>query len=262
MRPALKLLDGATAVNGVPSNTAATGSITAAAGNTIVNGSSFVLHDGINAPVQFVFDSTAAVVVSATKKAIAYTTGDNAATIKAAIRAAIDAVTTALRITTSDPGGVGITLTNDFGGVHGNVPLANTTTLAMSGMSGGITVGFPLNGAVPGGLYHWVLQDMGLLILHSTAGSGAMSISVRIWIYSETTHAWQPLGISATIVSRGLLNDGVLITADPANTLAHAEIVQGLSGGDYIYAEVTAAPGGVGTAVDLFLVSCARQVAA
>lgn len=260
MRPALKLLDGATATNGKPANTAATGSITAAAGNTIVDGSAFVLGDGIGPAIQFVFDASSAVVPSKTKKAIAYTTGDNAATIKAAIIAAINAVTTDLRVTATDGGGVIVTLTNDFGGFHGNVSIANSTTLTITGMTGGITVGFPLNGSVPGTAWHWPLIDTGVLLLKSVAGSGTMDVTVRIWLYSELTHAWHPAGVNATITLRGILNDGTAITEDGADVLTHTEPINYLSGYEYIYAEVTVEDG-TGTSVDLFLNSCAKQVA-
>lgn len=264
MRPQLKLLDGATGVNGVPSNTAATGSIPATLGSAIVNLTSFVLHDGINAPIQFVFATAALTDAAATKVRIPYTAADSAATVQAAIIAAINGVTTALRITATDGGSNIVTLTNDFGGAHGNIAVgANTTGILITGMTGGITVGFPLAGMVPGTPYHWNLQDKGMLVLDSVAGTGALTASVRLWVYSEASHKWGPLGVSATIASRGLLNDGVLITADPANTLAHRELVKGLSGADNIYAQVVSALGGSSSpAIDLWLVSCARQEAA
>jgi len=260
MRPCLKLLDGATATNGKPSNTAATGSITAAAGAGIVNLTYFILDDGINPAIQFVFDTGATTVESATKKKIAYTTGDSAATVKTAIRNAIDGVTTGLRITTTDPGGVGITLTNDLGGAHGNTTLVNTTSLTMTGMTGGIQVGFPLNGSVPGTAYKWHLHDAGGFMLQSVAGSGTMDVTIRIWVYSELTHKWSPLGINVTITLRGVLNDGTTITEDGADNLTHTEPVQFLSLWDWIYGEIVAI-NGTSTAVDLFLNSCARQAA-
>lgn len=260
MRPCLKLLDGATATNGKPANTAATGSISAAAGNTITNGTAFVLDDGINPAIQFVFDSSASVVASKTKKAIAYTSGDNAATIKAAIIAAINAVTTDLRITATDGGGVIVTLTNDYGGVHGNTSIANSTSLAITGMTGGITVGSPLNGSVPGTPYRWHLHDAGVLQLTQTAGTGTMTVTIRLWVYSELTHTWMPLGINATITLRGVLDDGTAITEDGSDVLTHTEPVQFLSGFEYIYPEIVAI-GGTGTAVDLYLNSLAMQTA-
>jgi hypothetical protein len=99
-----------------------------------------------------------------------------------------------------------------------------------------------------------------VLLLRSTAGSGVMDITLRIWLYSEHTHAWHPAGISSTITNRGVLDDGTAITEDGADVLTHTEPIQFLSGYDYIYGEITVVDG-TGTAVDLYLSSCARQVA-
>ncbi len=258
MRPALRLLNGATATNGKPSNTAATGSIPSTAGSAITNLTGFVLNDGINPAIYFVFSTAALADASATKVRIAYTAGDTAATVQTAIIAAINAVTTALRITASDGGSNITTLTNDFGGFHGNVTIGNTTAIAITGMAGGITVGFPLNGSVDGTPFRWHLHDAGVLQMVSTAGSGTMTVTVRLWVYSELTHAWHPLGVNATMTLRGVIDDGTAITEDGADVLTHTEPVQFLSGWDYIYPEIVAI-GGTATAVDLFLSSCARQ---
>lgn len=261
MRPCLKLLDGATATNGAPSDTAATGSIPATAGSAITNLTSFVLHDGINPPVRFVFSTAALTDASATKVRIPYTAGDTAATVQAAIIAAVNGVTTGLRITASDGGSDITTLTNDFGGDHGNIAVgANTTGIAITGMSGGVTAGFPLNGNVPGTPYKWHLHDAGAFMLQSVAGSATMTVTIRIHVRSELTKKWAPLGVNTTIALRGVLNDGVAITEDGTDNLTHTEPVQFLSAWDHIYAEVTAI-GGTATAVDLYLNSCARQQA-
>lgn len=261
MRPALRLLNGATATNGPPSNTAATGSIPATTGAQLTNLTGFVLNDGCGNPaVQFVFSTAALTNASATVVRIAYTAGDTAATVQAAIIAAVNGVTTGLRIIASDGGSNITTLTNDFGGIHGNIPIGDTTGRSITGMTGGITVGFPLNGSVDGTPFHWRLQDSGMLFLKSTAGSGVMTVTPRIWLYSESTHGWHPAGINSTMASRGLLNDGTAIGEDGADNLTHAEPIQYLSASDFIYAEIVAI-GGTATAVDLFLVSAARQVA-
>lgn len=261
MRPCLKLLDGATATNGVPANTAATGSIPATLGSAITDLTSFVLHDGINPPVQFVFALAALSDGSATRVRIAYAADDTTTELQTAIIAAINGVGAGLRITASDGGSQITTLTNDFGGTHGNIPVgANTTGIAITGMSGGADVGFPLNGSVPGTRYHWNLHDAGVFQLRSTAGSDTMTVSIRIWVYSELTHAWHPLGIHSTMASRGLLNDATTIAEDGSDVLVHAEPVQYLSGFDRIYAQVVSI-GGTNTAVDMFLNSCAKQSA-
>jgi hypothetical protein len=262
MRPALKLLDGATAVNSKPSNTAATGSIPATLGSAITNLTGFTIDDGINPAIRFVFSTAALSDASATRIRIPYTGADSAATVQTAIITAINAVTTGLRITATDGGSSITTLTNDFGGVHGNVAIgSNTTGIAITGMTGGVTAGFTLNGSVPGGKWHWNLHDAGAFMLQFVAGSGTMDVTIRIWVYSELTHKWAPLGINAsTLTLRGVLNDGVAITEDGADNLTHTEPVQFLSAWDYIYAEVVAI-NGTATAVDLFLNSCARQAA-
>lgn len=261
MRPALRLLNGATAVNGKPANTAATGSIPATTGASITNLTGFTLDDGINPAIRFVFSTAALSDASATRVRIAYTAGDTAATVQTAIIAAINGVTTALRITATDGGTSITTLTNDFGGTHGNVAVgANTTGIAITGMTGGVQVGFPLNGSVDGTQYHWRGQDVGVLLLRSTAGSGTMDITIRIWLYSEHTHAWHPAGIASTIVNRGVLNDAAALTEDGSDVLTHTEPIQFLSGYDFIYPEITVIDG-TGTAVDMYLNSCIKQQA-
>lgn len=133
--------------------------------------------------------------------------------------------------------------------------LANQTTL--NGQPSLPTDGFSLNGDVAGTSFGWHLQDCGKLCLKSASGT---SVTVRIWLYCAETASWAPAGVNATVTSRGVLNDGNAITVDGAAVLAHNEPIQFLSGDDRIYAELVA-NAGAAAAVNLVLVSCARQVA-
>jgi hypothetical protein len=124
-----------------------------------------------------------------------------------------------------------------------------------------VTHGFPLRGASPGidGSY-WRGQDEGLIVVRSTAGSGTMTVEIRIWglvsfeIDGSKVEFWVPHGSASTDADRGVLNQGNAIgeQASSADVLRHAEIIAGLSAYRRIAAEVVAI-GGTGTAVDCFL---------
>ncbi len=260
-RPHLKLATGIVAANGKPTNTAATGSIPSTAGSTITTGTSFVLDDGINPAVQFIWDSGSAVTETQTKRKLAFTTGDNAATIQTTLIAAINnaAIVGTFKITATDGGSNITTLTNNFAGAHGNVAVANNSISAITGMSGGIDVGLPLNGSVPGTSQHWNLHDAGIILVNSTAGSGTMDVTVRIWCYSYLNFTWHPMGSDdTTVTNRGMLNDKFKIEEDIADKLAHTEPIIYLSGFDRIYAQIVAVNNAT---VDVWLNSCAKQTA-
>jgi hypothetical protein len=118
----------------------------------------------------------------------------------------------------------------------------------------GATAGYSLNGDQPGQPfgYGWRKANCGVIVVESTAGSGTMTVTLRLWCYSASSGSWVPLGSDATESLRGVLNAKSAIDEDGADTLAHTESVSGLGGFSRIYCEVTAISG-TSTAVDVWL---------
>jgi len=97
--------------------------------------------------------------------------------------------------------------------------------------------------------------NQALILLKSTAGSGTMTASVRLWGYSQTSAVWHMLGTgtgAGASNTAGLLNTGSPIEESPtANTLRHAELINGLLRFDRIDYEIVSL-GGSGTAVSVY----------
>lgn len=260
---ALRLLNSATATNSPPANTAATGSITAVAGSALTEDTYFVLSDGINPHVKFIFDSDASVTETAFVRKVAYTVGDSSATVHTAIINAINSATPTLAITASDGGGAVVTLTHDVAGTVGNNTrpnVDNTSACTCTTMSGGVDAGFSLTGEyTPGTQFIWLQDDCGEIQVKSTAGSGTMSVTLRVWGYGRWTRAWHPLGSNSTEASRGVLNNASAIDEDGSDNLTHTEPLVGLSGFTRIYLEITAISG-TNTAVSAYLVPVSRSI--
>jgi hypothetical protein len=91
------------------------------------------------------------------------------------------------------------------------------------------------------------------LVLYSTAGSGTMSVSARLWVYSESASKWLPLG-SGSDSTKGMLNEGNSIGESTADGLLHCETVANLGNFARIYLELTAISG-TSTAVTAKLVA-------
>lgn len=121
-----------------PASTVASGSITAVAGASLVDGEIFTLNDGTNTPTIFEFDSGGG--VTGGHVAVAFTGGDSAATVAAAIRSAINGVGGTLLITAGTVTGSTVPLTNDVVGAQGNQTITETVVnsgFVVTGMSGG-----------------------------------------------------------------------------------------------------------------------------
>ena len=119
----------------------------------------------------------------------------------------------------------------------------------------GATAGHSLRGTQPGKpqSYTWYHRPTGVVLVKSTAGSGTMTVTIRLWGYNPTTAKWHPLGSSTTEADRGKLNNQSAIDEDNADELVHAEPISGLGTFSRLYAEVTAI-GGTSTAVTVLLV--------
>lgn len=91
------------------------------------------------------------------------------------------------------------------------------------------------------------------LVVKSTAGSGTMTCTLKLWGYSPGAAAWIPLGTHATAASKGLLNQGNAIPEGPsADSITHAEPVYQIFDFARIYLEITVI-GGTSTAITAWL---------
>ena len=123
---------------------AAIGNITAIAASLLAVGvdtDTFVLDDGVNPAVTFVFDDDASVVASPTLRPILHNGTQSASQMRGLIVAAINAAPT-LAITASPAAAEEVTdLVNDATGVAGNVAIAEAVSNAgflVTGMAGGV----------------------------------------------------------------------------------------------------------------------------
>jgi hypothetical protein len=83
-------------------------------------------------------------------------------------------------------------------------------------------------------------------LIHSTAGSGTMDITVKAHGYHPSTTRWYPLGTDATAASKGLLNEGNAMGETAANAISHVEIISGLRGFSRFALEITDSSGSTG----------------
>lgn len=111
------------------------------------------------------------------------------------------------------------------------------------------------SGALAGvGLADFRGLDTVALMVNSTAGSGTMTVTLKLWVYSEANSTWMPAGTDATAANKGLLNGGNAIPEGPnADSITHTEIIANLRHYDRAYLEITAI-GGTATAVSAYLV--------
>lgn len=134
---------------------------------------------------------------------------------------------------------------------------ATATSAAPSASTDGVDI---RNGATSGsaGAYAVGLRDSdwATCLVRSTAGSGAMDVTVKLWgmhVEESGTAIWYPLGSNATDSLRGVLNQGNAIGEVSADSIRHSEIVQGLSSFRRIYAQITAI-NGTSTAITVKLI--------
>lgn len=90
--------------------------------------------------------------------------------------------------------------------------------------------------------------DYATLLLHSTAGSGTMTVTCKLWGYNTQQAKWYPLGTNATAANKGLINEGNAIGETGTDSIRHAELILGIRGFQRLYLEVTTI-GGTSTAI-------------
>lgn len=143
VRASMELANGVSLSIASNPSVAATGSITAVGGGSIIDGETFTVPDGINAAIVFEFDSGGGVLPG--HVAVPFTGADSAATVAASIQTAINGVVAGLRVTAGAPVGAVVGLMNDFPGIQGNLAITETVANAgflVAGMSGGTGFAF------------------------------------------------------------------------------------------------------------------------
>lgn len=85
------------------------------------------------------------------------------------------------------------------------------------------------------------LADEITVLVHSTAGSGTLTASIRMWGYCAVAARWYNLG---------LLNGGTDIAESDTDALSHVETLDGMRRFIRLYAEIESL-GGTNTAVTL-----------
>ena len=92
-------------------------------------------------------------------------------------------------------------------------------------------------------------DDDATLAVWNTAGTGAQSVTLRMWGYSIRLGKWFPLGVQTSTVDntqKGTVNNGNAITNPDAtltNFLSHSELFQGYRDYDRLYLQVLAISG-------------------
>ncbi len=126
---------------------------------------------------------------------------------------------------------------------------APTTAAAGSSLHLGSNPGRPNEG------FSLSTLDDCVLLMKSTAGSGTMTVTLKLWGYcASPTAAWHPLGTHTVDASRGLLNEATAIGEVTADALSFSQVITGLRHFDRVYLEITAI-GGTSTAVSAWLVA-------
>ena len=96
------------------------------------------------------------------------------------------------------------------------------------------------------------LPDQMTLIIRSTAGSGTMTVTCRLWGYYTVAADWFPLG-TGTGATSGVINVATALTEAGADVLRHAEPIYTPAHFSRLYLEITAI-GGTSTAITAELV--------
>jgi hypothetical protein len=103
--------------------------------------------------------------------------------------------------------------------------------------------------------------DLGLLdtcntaniVVWSTAGTGVLTVTVRLWFYSSHTGKWHPFGAGAD-GTKGTINAGNAMGETDADIVAHTEVIKDFQGFDRVYAQILAI-GGTSTAISVAFVA-------
>jgi len=241
----VQLLSGATATNGAGSM--AVGSITTVAVANLVDGETFTLDDGVTSSV-FEFDKTGNGVTGG-RVAVDVSGDTTAGDVRDTVIAAVNG--SGLTIAASIAGTAKAGLKNAVVGTVGNTTSGDTVDdvgFVVTNMAGGIA-GVVLRSAVAG----VEIGDKAELVVASTAGSGTMTATIRLWGYSAVAQDWFPLGVG-TASGKGVINGGSALEETGADAIAHIENIDGLENLERIHAEIVSI-GGTATAISAWLVA-------
>lgn len=114
------------------------------------------------------------------------------------------------------------------------VDAATTTNGAPSGASAGVSLAAIAT--------TFDLLQKAIVIVRSTAGSGTMTVTVRLWGYSIVAANWSPLDAGAD-ATKGVINAGSVMGETGADEIDHSEPIEGIGPFDRLYAEITAIAG-------------------
>lgn len=89
------------------------------------------------------------------------------------------------------------------------------------------------------------------IVIANTAGSGAVAVTARLWLWHDVSALWFPAG-KGVAANKGTLNDGAAIDSASA-VLRHVEPLVGLTHFDGIYIELLTLAGTT-PAFDAYLV--------
>jgi hypothetical protein len=95
--------------------------------------------------------------------------------------------------------------------------------------------------------------DLATLFVYSSAGSGTMTFTGRLWGYNTTLAKWFPLGPGAD-ATKGTINGGTALGETGTDSIAHCEVLDSLFNIHRVYMQVVAI-GGTSTAIEAVL-SC------
>lgn len=256
----LQILNGAIATNAPPVAVKAAASITTIVAANILEGETFALQGADGGCTVFVFTKTAGVYVDrgygAPRHPVSLIGAVTADDVRDRIITAVNEDSATL-IVASSGGAATVALTQGRFGPTGNTVTAETVANAgfvVTNFAGGLFSGVDIqmlradrNLGTP--------ADRMSLIIRSTAGSGVMTVTAKLWGWNYAVGAWSPVGSSTTDANRGLVNLATAIgeLAAPADQLNFADTVDGLFAMDRAYLEVVAI-GGTATAVSAWLV--------
>lgn len=90
-----------------------------------------------------------------------------------------------------------------------------------------------------------------VIVVRSTAGSGTMTTTVRLWGYESIGGNWTPMGPGAD-ATKGTINAGSAMGETQSDQIDHSETLDWFGPFDRVYAEITAI-GGTSTAITVEL---------
>ena len=135
--------------------------------------------------------------------------------------------------------------TYEYGDGHTMSICLLASTIATNSPPTGATDGLSLDAVYR--LFNFMPSEAGLL-LYSTAGSGTMTCTARLWGYHPGPAAWFPLGTGAD-ATKGTINAATATGESGTDVIRHCEPMALLGvAGSRLYLEITAI-GGTETAV-------------